>query len=506
MNRTAKVAAALPISEEKFRSVFEDAAIGMVMADLDGKFMKINPAMCKMVGYTENELLAKTIMDITHIDDLSESWHNVAKLTRGEIHTFQNLRERFTHKAGHTIWGLLNASIIKDELGNPLYFIAQIQDTTERKNAVEALHKSEDHFRILTKVAPVGIYRTTPDYKCVYVNEQWYKMTGLTKEEALGDGWVKGLHPDDRDRIFEEWSNSVRNNKLFQSEYRLRNREGKVIWVYGQAASMEGPTGEIEGFVGTVTDITKRKKAEKELEKLDELKSKFINTISHEMRTPLSKIIGGMDLLEDFLDEKGGDIEKKLFSIIKSGSERLHYIADDMLRIVKAEFQCPILIKEKTSINELVSKVFMEAEYFAGLRKQAMSCALTGEDVWFEGDRGKLHDVLMNLTMNAIKFTPDGGEISISLEQDKDSFRIKIEDSGIGVGDEEKLHIFKKFYGAGNIDHHSTGTFQFNSKGMGLGLPIAKHFVEMHGGKIRVESEGKDKGSAFILEFQQKKP
>ncbi len=239
----------------------------------------------------------------------------------------------------------------------------------------------------------------------------------------------------------------------------------------------------------------------RELGKLDELKSKFIACVSHELRTPLTQIDSGMYVLTSLLAKKTNESENKLLQIVQSGTRRLNSVIKNMTKILQAEYREGLLNKERVFVNKLVKEVCSELSCFVELRKQKMQCHLPEREICFEADEGKIRDILLNLCMNAVKFTPDGGELSVSLEDAANSFRFIIQDNGIGLSEEDKLHIFKRFYEAGDLMYHSSGTYQFKAGGLGLGLSIAKLFTEMHGGKISVESEGVNKGSTFIVEL-----
>ncbi len=133
-----------------------------------------------------------------------------------------------------------------------------------------ALEACDDRYQRLCAVAPVGIFRTDVLGKCHYVNDRWSEITGLTEEEARGDGWARALHPDDRKRVFEEWSAVATSGRQFAMEYRLLNGRGETIWVFGQGVAEQDDAGEIAGCVGTITDITRRKHAEEKLHRRDE--------------------------------------------------------------------------------------------------------------------------------------------------------------------------------------------------------------------------------------------
>ncbi|KKM53085.1 hypothetical protein LCGC14_1554350 [marine sediment metagenome] len=153
---------------------------------------------------------------------------------------------------------LINA--IAEELGR----------ITERKRAEEALRESERRYQTLAKVSPVGIFHTDPDGDCLYVNERWCEITGLTVEQALRDGWAQALHPDDRDRVSTEWYRAATRNEVFRSEYRFQRPDGRITWVYGQARVETDSSGTPTAYVGTITDITEGKRAEEALRESEE--------------------------------------------------------------------------------------------------------------------------------------------------------------------------------------------------------------------------------------------
>lgn len=133
------------------------------------------------------------------------------------------------------------------------------------ESAQRAVVESEELYRTITILSPVPIYKTDIKGKCTYVSSQWVNISGLSSKEALGDGWVKGIHPDDRNRVFDEWEQSVKKHKLFNLEYRYCRPDGVVTWVLGQAVPEKNADGNIVGYIGTLTDITDRKKAEEKL-------------------------------------------------------------------------------------------------------------------------------------------------------------------------------------------------------------------------------------------------
>ncbi|NOZ10908.1 MAG: PAS domain S-box protein [Gammaproteobacteria bacterium] len=150
-----------------------------------------------------------------------------------------------------------------DELGLVVSAINQMQENI--KQSFAALKQSEAHFHVLAKAAPVGIFSADAQGRCVYVNERWCELAGMSQTEALGEGWAQALHPDDRQRVFTEWQQSALDKVPFHSEYRYQRPDAKVTWLLGSAEAECDSSGQVVGYVGTVTDITERRRAEQVL-------------------------------------------------------------------------------------------------------------------------------------------------------------------------------------------------------------------------------------------------
>ena len=176
-------------SEERFRLTIDEAPIGMALVSLDGRVIRVNRALCEIVGYSPEELTKLTFRDITHPDDLAADVALAATLARGEIPRYQ-LGKRYVRKDGSIVDSMLSASILRDRRGAPLYYIAQVEDITERKRVEAALRISEQEFRSLAESMPQIVWATGPDGLNIYFNQQWVTYTGLTLDESYGEGWI----------------------------------------------------------------------------------------------------------------------------------------------------------------------------------------------------------------------------------------------------------------------------------------------------------------------------
>ena len=263
-------------SQERFRLTIDEAPIGMALVALDGHFVRVNGALCEIVGYTSAELTGLTFQTITHPDDLDADLTLAGQLLRGDIPRYQ-LEKRYIRKDGTVVDILLSASILRGRDGVPLYYIAQIQDITERKRAEEALRTSEREWRELAESMPQIVWTTGPDGLNTYFNQQWADYTGLTLEESYGEGWITPFHPDDRQRAWDAWQRATQHRDTYSLECRLRRADGVYQWWLVRGVPLLGANGDIRKWFGTCTDIEQVKIGE---QRLKESEAKFSGIIS----------------------------------------------------------------------------------------------------------------------------------------------------------------------------------------------------------------------------------
>jgi PAS domain S-box-containing protein len=321
-------------------------------------------------------------------------------------------------------------------------------------------------------------------------------MAGMSLEDALGTGWQKALHPDDREIVFDEWSRSLGENSPFQAEYRFLRGDGVETWVMGQAEAEIGEDGEIKGYVGTVTDITKIKEArekilqaKEEAESANRAKSEFLSTVSHELRSPLNAVIGFSDLL---LRDEGvkDELTLRLVPKIQESGKQLLAMIEELLDHDRIEQGKVKLNLVSFSINNLIAGTVdsWQSRLPGGL---SMSCDLDATCGPVECDSTRITQILSNLIDNALKYSPEGGAIHITTLATPEEVRVSIRDEGLGMSLEEMSKVFDRFQQLESGSSHRAG-------GLGIGLSLARKLMEMHGGRIWVESE-KGEGSTFTF-------
>jgi PAS domain S-box-containing protein len=262
---------ALRQSEERFRAAFGSAALGMALASPEGRWLQVNPSMCEITGYTEEELLATDFQSITHPDDLRKGLDGIARLVSGEIQYFY-LEKRYLHKSGQIVWARVSMSLVRDAWGEPLYFVAQVQDITEARADKENLERMIRQNRSILASAGEGIYGLDLDERTSFVNPAAERMLGYGPGELAGRHQhdivshlnAEGVpYPEDECPVYA----ALRDGDVHSSSDEVfRRKDGSTFPVeYVSTPIREG--GEVVGAVVTFRDITRRKRAEEELRK-----------------------------------------------------------------------------------------------------------------------------------------------------------------------------------------------------------------------------------------------
>ena len=263
-----RVEVALRESEQRFRRSFDGAAIGMALVGPDGRFLRTNRSLRELLGYPEEELLGKTFQDITYPDDLDVDLDHLGRMLAGEMRTYQ-VEKRYMHKGGHVVWALLSVSMVHDEEGEPLYFVSQIQDISERKRAEQKIREAEQRYRTLVEQLPAVTYIdpvNDPDTS-LYTSPQIEQMLGYTPQKWQNEKlWPKRLHPDDRERVLAADERfETGGEESFSEEYRLLAKDDSVVWVREEAVLVRDEAGEPLYWQGVFYDLTERKALEERL-------------------------------------------------------------------------------------------------------------------------------------------------------------------------------------------------------------------------------------------------
>jgi PAS domain S-box-containing protein len=278
----------LRLSEERLRYTLDATNDGLWDWNLSTGVVYWSPRSYTMLGYDPDEFSVtyEVWRSLIHPDDLPTCEPTVqASLETGEPFVIEF---RYQRKDGSWQWILGRGRCVeRDANGNPLRMLGTHLDLTERKQAEEALRESEERFRLLNEFSPVGMFRTDEKGAVLYTNPQWQRITGLTLEESIGFGWTRALHPDDKGRILEDWSECLREEKGYSGEFRFLTASGEVRWVSTSTAPIRSVRGKVVGHVGINQEVTERKRVEAERARLIDIleaTSDFVSTATPDGR------------------------------------------------------------------------------------------------------------------------------------------------------------------------------------------------------------------------------
>jgi PAS domain S-box-containing protein len=391
--------------------------------------------------------------------------------------------------------------LAKSQANAPLLDRA-IRYALERRRMEDAHRESEERFRLMANAVPALLYVTDAEGRGTFVNQSWLDFRGSSLAEECGHGWLEGLHPEDRERAQACFANALHQRSKQQIEYRFCRSDGEYRWMLDIGVPRYLPDGTFTGYVGTLTDITERKRDEEnpagtrdEAGPSLRLKAQFLANMGHEIRTPMNGIIGMSGLL---LDTTLTPEQRELAEILQKSADSLLGVVNDILDLSKIEAGNLQIEEVEFDLHPLVEDtlaLFSERAEDKGLE---LVCEfLPGFTTLLRGDPGCIRQVLGNLVGNAIKFT-EQGEVIVRVSGLEKSgaalaFRIEVRDTGIGITPEAQRQLFQPFMQADSATTRHYG-------GTGLGLAIARQLIELMGGRIGVESEP-GHGSTFWCEF-----
>ena len=305
-------------SEERFRSTFEQVAVGICHVSPEGRFLRVNQKLCAILGYTSDELLSLTLQAITHPDDLVSDLEYVRQVLADEIKTY-SMEKRFLRKDGSQPWANLTVSLTRDTSGVPQYFIAVVEDISFRKIAENALRQSEDKFRSIVENSLAGMFTVDEAYHFIYVNDELCRVLGRSRESLLGSDFRKVLSDDSRALVAERYIRRQRGEKLPpRYEIDVVRGDGKTRHVEMRVAVVRDASGLIR-TMGQLIDVTERKQAE-ELLRIERERFQMLSD-----RAPLGMAMIAEDGTFEYLilsSRKSSVMTWPMCQMDESGSER----------------------------------------------------------------------------------------------------------------------------------------------------------------------------------------
>jgi PAS domain S-box-containing protein len=481
-------------SEERFRTIFENAQVGISFLKLETMEQTSNHALQEMLGYTEEELSRLETWDaISHPDERDASAKRYAELVQGKRDQAE-WEQRFVRRDGRIVLTSVRFSLLRDATGQPQYVVALTEDITERRRAEEERTRVSRQMRLLMDSTGEGIYGIDLQGNCTFINRATVEMIGYRPEEVLGRNMHDLVHhykPDGSEYPVEEcpiYRAFKRGEGCRVDAEVMWRRDGTLIPVeYSSFPILED--GKITGAVVAVSDIAERKRLEGELiaakeaaEAATRAKSDFLANMSHEIRTPMNAIIGMTHLaLKTDLSPKQEDYLTK----VKAAAHALLGIINDILDFSKIEAGKVDMEKADFCLEELLDNLSTIVGQKAQDKDLEFLISTQHDLPNLVGDPLRLGQILINLVNNAVKFT-EHGEVAVCVVMEEQvlnraKLKFSVRDTGIGMTPDQMARLFQAFSQA---DTSTTRKFG----GTGLGLSISKRLVEMMDGGIWVES------------------
>jgi PAS domain S-box-containing protein len=377
-------------------------------------------------------------------------------------------------------------------------FGSQLGMALENAQLYDQVHRGKAYIENLVENAADIILSTDLEDRILTWNRGAEITLGYSKEEVIGKHLSMLLPPQRVHELAEMHAKMELDGALRDVEVESNKKDGSPIFLSLSVSSIADGDGKIVGFLRVAKDITEKKRYEHRLKDLDKLKSDFVSNVSHELRTPLTAIKGSVDNMLDGLTGELNEKQSRYLVRIKSNADRLARLINDLLDLSRIEAGIKlnrINLSLPTVVKEVVESLgSVAAEKLINFEIETADNDLTA---WADPDR--VAEVLTNLLGNAIKFSPTRGNVTVSLARSGNNWvKISITDTGPGIRPEEASRIFDKFY---QVSHPE----QPKATGTGLGLPIAKALVEMHGGRIWLESQA-GQGSIFSFTLPAEQP
>lgn len=370
-------------------------------------------------------------------------------------------------------------------------------DINKRKKAAIKIKKAREQADMYLNLAGVILVALNRDGIITLINNKGYEILEYEEGELDGQNWFeKCLHKKIKDEVFEIFIGLMSGDlKSFEyTEGDVLTKNGKRKTIAWHNIILYDKNGNINGTLSSGEDITEHKKAEQELKRLSKLKSELLTRTSHELKTPAMHIKGYADLLLHKYKNNLGIEELQIISHIKKGCLRLETLIYDIMHKAELDSGLGELNKAKNDLSSLIELSVRELKSFAALRGHSIILDIH-DSMIINFDKEQIRHVINNIMTNAIKYTPLNGIIGINSTIEDDYITITIQDNGIGFTEEQINRLFTQF---GKIERYGQG-FDIITEGSGLGLHIAKKIIELHGGKIWIESGGRNKGSTFYF-------
>ncbi|HET9025392.1 MAG TPA: PAS domain S-box protein [Burkholderiaceae bacterium] len=502
-------------TETEFGAMFELSSVGQFQSDVaSGRILRANRRFCEMLGYSKEELRQKSLPDVTHPDDHELAQASIEGLV-GHHAPEASFEKRMLRKDGTVIWVAMNLTLMRDAAGTPARTAGIVRDISGQKGTEQALAESRERLHLILESArDYAIISTDLQRRVTSWNPGAERLTGYTEAEMIGQYADMLFTSEDRERgeVERESGIALKTGRAANERWHRRKDDSR-FWGSGVMMPMHNLRGEAVGLVKIFRDQTavressealKRSRAElwealrqneqarREIETASRAKDHFLAVLSHELRTPLTPVLMAAQTLSLRTDLPEG-VRQAIEMIQRNVRIESHFI-DDLLDLTRISRGALEISREEIDLHDAVREAISICEPQFEAKRHRVSVDLEAPRHGARADRARIRQVVWNVLNNAAKFTPPDGAIRVRSTNDGATFRLTVEDTGIGLRPDKLPGIFDAFSQAGEWVAREYG-------GLGLGLAISKAVIEAHGGKIRADSAGVDRGTTVTIEL-----
>ena len=466
-----------PVGQPLFQSLIEHSVDAIALVDSQGKVLYISPSIQRIAGYTPEELLGRVSLEFVHPDDLEKTVTVLGAIVQ-QPGASMTVEYRLLHKDGSWRWmeatatNMLHDPQIRAIIGN-------FHDITERKRADEAIRASEAKFRGFFDSNIIGAFVSTFDGLYLEANDLFLDMIGYTREDLLaGKIHRDTLTPPALDYLSQQAVRDLREagfTRPYEKEYLRKDDTPLPILV---AVSRIDPAQDI--CVGFVLDRSEAKALERR-------RDEFISMASHELKTPVTSLIGYTQLLRSRFQKRGDEDSVHMLTRMERQLHRLTKLINDLLDVPRVQTGQLAYREEYFDLQTLVQEAVENMQEVTKSHRLLLESQEGSAPVF--GDRNRLGQVLTNLLINAIKYSPGADTVRISIETGQGRAVVSVQDFGIGIAEIHHKHLFERFYRASDAEINTY-------PGLGIGLYISHEIIKRHHGQIWFESH-KGEGSTF---------
>lgn len=486
----------LALSEMRFLETLQSAPIGMAIFDLDGAWLEVNDAFCRIVGRPREEVMKVAFSEVTHPDDLLIDKPLIKQLWRGEVPSYQ-IERRYVQPSGNVVWGLVQVTLLRDAQGRRLQYIAQVVDISALKATEQALIDSRARLQRVLEGSNDGFWDWDIGSDVLSFSDRLEHILGYASGELGGEFRIfdlQSVHVDDRAELQRRLDAHLLGfSERLQVEFRTRNRDGKWIWIMVRGKVYERNEADKPlRIAGTYSDVTEHHDLEenllrrtRDLEASNKELEQFAYAASHDLQEPLRKVTSFVQLFARRYRDKVDDTAQEYIDIVVEGAQRMKTLIDDLLRYSRLTGGENVFTA--VDLGAVVGGVLKDLELQIG---EAGVTLDVGRLPVVQGDATQLRALFQNLISNAVKFrSAERPIVEICCSTDDKQHTVSISDNGIGIDPRYFERIFVLFQRLHTRSEYS---------GTGIGLAICKRIVERHGGRIWVASSA-GAGSTFYF-------